>query len=129
MAGAAHLEHRFDHLRRQHLTRGTARDQAATAYAAVDTPDAAAFFGASAEDVAGQEQELSIVAGAVLQRERIAARLEDGFLDATALMEYLIGQGVPPSQTAATPDWFERLTDWRTVENARMLEQLVSLRA
>ena len=44
----------------------TARDQAATAYAAVDTPDAAAFFGASAEDVAGQEQELSIVAGAVL---------------------------------------------------------------
>jgi argininosuccinate lyase len=37
----------------------------------------------------------AIVAGAVLQRERIAARLEEGFLDATALMEYLIGKGVP----------------------------------
>ena len=37
----------------------------------------------------------SIVAGAELQRDSIAARLEDGFLDATALMEYLIRQGVP----------------------------------
>ncbi len=37
----------------------------------------------------------AIIAGAELQRDRIAARLEDGFLDATALMEYLIRQGVP----------------------------------
>lgn len=37
----------------------------------------------------------SIVAGAELQREHIEARLEDGFLDATALMEYLIRKGVP----------------------------------
>jgi argininosuccinate lyase len=36
-----------------------------------------------------------IVAGARLNRERIEARLDDGFLDATALMEYLIRQGVP----------------------------------
>ena len=36
-----------------------------------------------------------IVAGAELNRERIAARLEDGFLDATALMEYAIAAGVP----------------------------------
>ena len=36
-----------------------------------------------------------IVAGAELQRERIASRIDDGFLDATALMEYLIRQGVP----------------------------------
>jgi argininosuccinate lyase len=36
-----------------------------------------------------------IVAKARLQREKIEARLEDGFLDATALMEYLIRQGVP----------------------------------
>jgi len=36
-----------------------------------------------------------VVAGAELQRERIAARLEEGFLDATALMEYLIRRGVP----------------------------------
>jgi argininosuccinate lyase len=37
----------------------------------------------------------AIVRGAELQRETIAARLDDGFLDATALMEYLIGRGVP----------------------------------
>jgi argininosuccinate lyase len=36
-----------------------------------------------------------LVEGAELRRERIAARLEEGFLDATALMEYLIRQGVP----------------------------------
>lgn len=37
----------------------------------------------------------AIVAGAALQRDRIAARLEEGFLDATTLMEYLIKKGVP----------------------------------
>lgn len=37
----------------------------------------------------------SIVDGAELQTETIASRLEDGFLDATALMEYLIRKGVP----------------------------------
>jgi argininosuccinate lyase len=36
-----------------------------------------------------------VVAGAELQRDRIAARLEEGFLDATALMEYLIRLGLP----------------------------------
>ena len=36
-----------------------------------------------------------LIAGAELQTERIAARLEEGFLDATALMEYLIKKGVP----------------------------------
>jgi argininosuccinate lyase len=36
-----------------------------------------------------------LAAQAELQRERIAARLEEGFLDATMLMEYLIGKGVP----------------------------------
>jgi argininosuccinate lyase len=30
-----------------------------------------------------------------LRREAIAARLEDGFLDATTLMEHLVGQGLP----------------------------------
>lgn len=37
----------------------------------------------------------AIVDGAELQTEQIASRLEDGFLDATALMEYLIRKGVP----------------------------------
>jgi argininosuccinate lyase len=36
-----------------------------------------------------------IVAGAELNRASIAARLDEGFLDATALMEYLVRQGVP----------------------------------
>lgn len=36
-----------------------------------------------------------IVSAAELQRERIQSRLEEGFLDATALMEYLIKQNVP----------------------------------
>ena len=37
----------------------------------------------------------SIVDGAELQTDVINSRLEDGFLDATALMEYLIRKGVP----------------------------------
>jgi len=36
-----------------------------------------------------------VVAGSQLRRQRIAARLEDGFLDATTLMEYLIRRHVP----------------------------------
>lgn len=36
-----------------------------------------------------------LVAGATLHREHIHARLEEGYLDATTLMEYLIGRGVP----------------------------------
>jgi argininosuccinate lyase len=37
----------------------------------------------------------AIVHGGELQRDVIASRLDDGFLDATALMEYLIRKGVP----------------------------------
>lgn len=36
-----------------------------------------------------------LILGAELQTARINARLEEGFLDATALMEYLIKKGVP----------------------------------
>ncbi|HEX3601332.1 MAG TPA: argininosuccinate lyase [Lacipirellulaceae bacterium] len=36
-----------------------------------------------------------IVAGAELNRDRIAARINEGYLDATTLMEHLIMQGVP----------------------------------
>ncbi len=36
-----------------------------------------------------------LITGAELQTARISARLEEGFLDATALMEYLIKKGVP----------------------------------
>jgi argininosuccinate lyase len=37
----------------------------------------------------------AIVAGAELNRDAIAGRLDDGYLDATTLMEHLILQGVP----------------------------------
>lgn len=37
----------------------------------------------------------AVVAGAELNREAITDRLENGYLDATTLMEYLIGLGVP----------------------------------
>ena len=37
----------------------------------------------------------SLVAGATLQHEAIAARLDDGYLDATTLMEHCIKQGIP----------------------------------
>ncbi len=37
----------------------------------------------------------AVVAGAELKVDQIQSRLEDGFLDATALMEYLIRKGVP----------------------------------
>jgi argininosuccinate lyase len=37
----------------------------------------------------------AIVSGAELQTERINERIEEGFLDATALMEYLIKRDVP----------------------------------
>lgn len=36
-----------------------------------------------------------VVDGAMLRADKIAARLDEGFLDATTLMEYLICQGVP----------------------------------
>lgn len=41
------------------------------------------------------ELAIPIVADSVLQRESIASRLDEGYLDATTLMEYLIQQGIP----------------------------------
>ena len=57
--------------------------------------DKVPLFDALDTTVACLELAPAIVAGARLQRERITARLEEGFLDATALMEYLIRRGVP----------------------------------
>lgn len=57
--------------------------------------DKVAMFDAFDAVRASLELAPAIVETAELQRENIAARLEDGFLDATALMEYLIKQGVP----------------------------------
>ena len=38
---------------------------------------------------------IPIVSDSELQRDRIAARIEEGYLDATTLMEYLIKKGLP----------------------------------
>jgi argininosuccinate lyase len=57
--------------------------------------DKIALFAAFDTTAASLELAEPIAVQAELQRERIAARLEEGFLDATMLMEYLIGKGVP----------------------------------
>ncbi len=57
--------------------------------------DKLALFDSVDTVVACLEIARPIVAGAELQTESIQSRLEEGFLDATALMEYLIKQGVP----------------------------------
>ncbi|MCY2963346.1 MAG: argininosuccinate lyase [Planctomycetota bacterium] len=57
--------------------------------------DKLAMFDAYDTVVACLDLAPAVVIGATLQRERITARLEEGFLDATTLMEYLIRRGVP----------------------------------
>jgi argininosuccinate lyase len=57
--------------------------------------DKIALFDALDTVTACLELAPAIAVGAHLDRERIAARLEEGFLDATTLMEYLILKGVP----------------------------------
>jgi argininosuccinate lyase len=57
--------------------------------------DKLALFAAHDAACACLELAPAVIEGAVLRRERIAARIEEGFLDATALMEYLITRGVP----------------------------------
>lgn len=57
--------------------------------------DKLAMFQASDTVTACLRLAPAIVAGARLNQEVIASQLEEGFLDATALMEYLIKKGVP----------------------------------
>src|SRR3954469_5757053 len=57
--------------------------------------DKPAIFGAYDTVAAALEIAAPLVAKTRLKRESIAARLEDGFLDATTLMEFLIANGVP----------------------------------
>ncbi len=57
--------------------------------------DKLALFAALDTVTACLELMPAIVSGATLNRATIASRLEEGFLDATTLMEYLIQRGVP----------------------------------
>jgi argininosuccinate lyase len=45
--------------------------------------------------IAMLELAIPIVAGSELQRQAISARIEEGYLDATTLMEWLIKKGIP----------------------------------
>jgi argininosuccinate lyase len=54
-----------------------------------------------------------MISGSKLRRDRIAARLEDGFLDATTLMEFLIQRGVPMRQAHETVGKLVRLCESR----------------
>lgn len=53
------------------------------------------IFDAYETVAASLELAAPLVAGMELRRDRIAARIEDGYLDATTLMEYLIRKNVP----------------------------------
>jgi argininosuccinate lyase len=57
--------------------------------------DKPALFDAHDTVAASLELAAALVRQAGFRREAIAARLEDGFLDATTLMEFLVSQGVP----------------------------------
>src|SRR5439155_12084804 len=57
--------------------------------------DKGALFDAHDTVAAGLELAAPLVRQSRFRREVIAARLEDGFLDATTLMEFLIARGVP----------------------------------
>ena len=57
--------------------------------------DKPAIFDAHDTVAAALEVAAPLVRQSKLKREVIASRLEDGFLDATTLMEYLIAHGVP----------------------------------
>src|SRR5262249_16695053 len=57
--------------------------------------DKLALFEAHDIVVASLELAAPLVREARFRREAIAARLEDGFLDATTLMEFFVAQGVP----------------------------------
>jgi len=57
--------------------------------------DKHALFDACDTVLASLEMAAGLVRDTRFRRETIAARLEDGFLDATTLMEFLIVQGVP----------------------------------
>ncbi len=76
--------------------------------------DKIALFDAIDTIIACLELAPSIIAGAELQTERIAERLEEGFLDATALMEYLILKNVPMRTAHETVGKLVALCDQRS---------------
>lgn len=89
--------------------------------------DKLAFFAALDTVTACLELMPAIIAGATLNREAIASRLEEGFLDATTLMEYLILRGVPMRTGHETVGKLVALAELRGCRLAELpLEELQS---
>ena len=75
--------------------------------------DKTALFDACDTVAASLELAAALVREARFRRQAIAARLEDGFLDATTLMEYLIQRGVPMRQAHEIVGKLVRLCEGR----------------
>lgn len=82
--------------------------------------DKLAFFDAYDTVKASLELAASIVRHAKLQVDTINARLEEGFLDATTLMEYLISKGVPMRTGHEVVGKLVRLCESRRVKLAEL---------
>jgi argininosuccinate lyase len=75
--------------------------------------DKVALFDACDTVSASLELAAVLVRESPLRREVIAARLEDGFLDATTLMEFLVAQGLPMRQAHEAVGKLVRLCEER----------------
>jgi len=75
--------------------------------------DKPAAFAAFDTVLASVEIAAGLVAGTRFRREAIAAKLEDGFLDATTLMEVLVKEGVPLRSAHETVGKLVRLCEER----------------
>src|SRR5207253_68756 len=75
--------------------------------------DKVALFDACDTVAASLELAAALVRETRFRREAIAARLEDGFLDATTLMEFLVVQGLPMRQAHETVGKLVRLCEER----------------
>lgn len=82
--------------------------------------DKLAFFDAYDTVYGCLELAPSIVRRAKLQVETINARLEEGFLDATTLMEYLIGKGLPMRSGHEVVGKLVRLCESRKIKLAEL---------
>lgn len=82
--------------------------------------DKLAFFDAFDTVKACLELAASIVRHAKLQVDTINARLEEGFLDATTLMEYLISKGVPMRSGHEVVGKLVRLCESRRIKLAEL---------
>jgi argininosuccinate lyase len=81
------------------------------------------LFDAHDTVAASLELAAALIREARFRREIIAARLEDGYLDATTLMEFLIGQGVPMRAAHEAVGKLVRLGEERRCRLAELLPE------